>query len=98
MNFKLFGRCKLYIQRDGKMARFTRFLRKLFLISFLWALSNDVPLKIVENGCETFLATDNQTTESIWCFLDFDRGLYNVLTRWHRFDYGILDRVSCQVY
>jgi hypothetical protein len=30
-----------------------------------------------------------QTAESIWCSLDFDRSLYNTLTRWRRFDYGI---------
>ena len=77
------------MQIKGTMARFEGFLHKLLLISFLWALSNDVPLKIVENGCETFLVTDNQTAESVWCFLDFDRGLCNILTRWRRFHCGI---------
>ena len=51
------------MQIKATMVRFEGFLHKLLLISFLWALSNDVPLKIVENGCETFLVTDNQTVD-----------------------------------
>ena len=77
------------MQIKGTMARFEGFLHKVLLISFLWALLNDVPLKIVKNGCETFLVTDNQTAERFWCFLDFDRELCNMLTRWRHFDCGI---------
>ena len=36
-----------------------------------------------------FLGKGNPTTECIWCFLDFDRRLHSILTRWRRFDYGI---------
>ena len=74
-----------------EMARFKKLLHKLLLIYFLWVLSNDVPVKIVENGCETFLVIDNQTTESIWCFflIYSQDGVALIMA---------FDRVSCQVY